>query len=223
MKIALIGYGKMGRLVEEIAQQRGHTICATIRSTNSIDSKSLLDAEACIDFSHPDCVMEHIRQVTSLKKQLVVGTTGWYQHLPEVRALVQKHATGLFYAPNFSVGVNLFLQIIAHAAKLINQFEEYDVGIMESHHQHKVDAPSGTAKAIAQELLKGIKHKQDYPIASVRCGSIPGTHSVLFDSPNDTITLTHEARNREGFARGAVIAAEWLQNKTGLFTMNDLN
>jgi 4-hydroxy-tetrahydrodipicolinate reductase len=240
MRIALIGYGKMGRLVEEIAKEKEHSIVAKIHprspSTKKITAETLRDADLCIDFSNPKYALENIKQVAALGKSLVMGTTGWYDHLDEVKALVEKSKIGFIYSPNFSVGVNLFVKMVGLAAAMINEFDEYDVGGIEMHHNEKVDSPSGTAKALAHEILKHFKRKNsivyetvnrqinpnELQISSLRCGSIPGKHSIIFDSPSDSITLTHEARNREGFASGAVAAAEWLSGKTGFYTIQDM-
>jgi 4-hydroxy-tetrahydrodipicolinate reductase len=224
-KIALIGYGKMGRMVEDVAIQKGHTI---------FSKQDIHLADVCIDFSHPSVVLENIQMVAKAGKNLVVGTTGWYDHINQVQTLVEKTKIGFLYAPNFSIGVHLFLKMVSYAASLINQFDEYDVGVIESHHNKKADSPSGTANAICNVLLQNIDRKKTIvsdgeqispstlQVSSLRCGSIPGTHSVLFDSQADTITLTHQARNREGFARGAVSAAEWLQGKKGFFTLEEM-
>ena len=224
MKIALIGYGKMGRLIEQIALSRGHMITAKISPSlkTKITAQALAAAEVCIDFSHPECVLNNIEQLCHLKKSVVVGTTGWYDNLDQVKNLVQEYSIGLLYAPNFSIGIHLFLQMIIQSAQLIASFPEYDIGITEAHHRHKVDSPSGTAKLIASHLQQNHSKKEECPISSFRCGSIPGTHTVYFDSPVDSITLTHQAHNREGFALGSVQAAEWLIGKKGIFTLNDL-
>ena len=208
MKIALIGHGKMGKMVEKMARERSHEVVAVVDSKSAFD---LNGADVCIDFSHPECVLENIHKSIEQKKNVVVGTTGWYERLPEVEAMVKKHGVGLMYAPNFSIGVYLFGKILAEAAKRLSK---YDVAGIEMHHNKKVDAPSGTALHLAK--IAGCD------FASVRCGSIPGTHTIIFASPIDTITLTHEARNREGFAEGSVVAAEWLNNKTGLFTLEEM-
>lgn len=220
MKIALIGYGKMGRLVESIAIERGHAIVARCAS-KSWDMEALRQADLCIEFSHPDYVIEHIQLLASLKKDLIIGTTGWYDKLDQVEAIVAKEKIGALYAPNFSVGIYLLLEILNYASALINTHEEYDVAGIESHHQKKVDAPSGTAQAIARVIENNIQRVESLPFYSVRCGSIPGTHTILFDSCVDQITITHEARNREGFAKGAVQAAEWVLGKKGLYTFSD--
>lgn len=239
MNIALIGYGKMGRMVEEAAIARGHTIVVKISSTGSVKelgAKSLSQADVCIDFSHPNCILDNIQKVISLGKNLVVGTTGWYEHIDAVKKSVSKSNIGFLYSPNFSIGVHLFLGIVEEAAKLIDSFDEYDVGVFEAHHNQKADSPSGTAKALTDVLLKRMKRKKEIAhdavqgkispdvlhVSSVRCGSIPGTHTVFFDSPADTITVSHQARSREGFARGAIIGAEWLQGKKGFYSIEDL-
>lgn len=239
MKIVLVGYGKMGRMVEDIAIQKGYSIVAKIHSTSSLSSiheTSVKNADICIDFSTPEAAVSNIRKLANLKKNIVVGTTGWYSNLEEVKHIVKENQIGFIYSPNFSLGSYLFKRIVEEAACLINNFEDYDVAGQEIHHNQKVDSPSGTAKSIVNILLEKMKRKTipvyhmiDRPIAShelhfpsLRCGSEPGVHSVLFDSPSDTITLTHQARNREGFARGALTAAEWVIDKQGFFTVDDM-
>jgi len=236
MKIALIGYGKMGQLVEKIAIQRGHTIVSRISQKSPLSKEAIKDSQICIDFSHPEAVLKNVQHVADAGKNLILGTTGWHEHMDSIKTIVSKHQIGFLFSANFSIGVNLFLAIVNEAARLMNEFPDYDVGMVELHHNKKADSPSGTALAIAQKLLANIQRKKhirkDTPearippdalhISSLRCGSIPGTHSVIFDSPADTITLTHEARSREGFALGAVAAAEWLGGKKGFFTIEDM-
>lgn len=237
MKIALIGYGKMGKLIEDIALQKEHTIVAKIHpSSSSIEENQIKQADVCIDFSIPQAALSNIRMLAQLKKNIVMGTSGWYDHLDEVKQIVQNHQIGFLFSPNFSIGVHIFRHIIESAALLINEFEDYDIAGQEIHHNQKLDSPSGTTKSIVYTLLEKIKRKTtpvydliDRAIAphelhfpSIRCGFHPGTHSVIFDSPADTITITHQARNREGFARGAVLAAEWLHGKKGFFTIDDM-
>lgn len=238
MKIGIIGYGKMGKLVESIALQSGHTIEAIIdpkRNHQSISKNSLKNVDVCIDFSHPHAALENIDKITALHIPLVMGTTGWYEHLESIKALIKSRRATLLYSPNFSIGVNLFLKIIEEATVMIDRFDEYDIGGCEIHHRQKADSPSGTSTAIVDVLLNNSKRKttvqynsfdhapksNELHFSSLRTGFNPGMHSVTFDSPVDTITLTHQARSREGFAKGAVHAAEWLKGKIGFFNMND--
>ena len=204
LKIALIGYGKMGRRVEKIALERGHKIT------------SIEEADVCIDFTEPSSVLSTLQKLAPTKKCFVIGTTGWYDELDKVSELVKKYDLALLYAPNFSIGVHLFMEVVAEAAKKYLGTGEYKVAGVEMHHDEKKDAPSGTALGLVKKI------GQPVSFSSVRCGSIPGVHTLIFDSPVDQITLTHEARSRDGFALGAVKAAEWLPGKKGLFTLNDL-
>jgi 4-hydroxy-tetrahydrodipicolinate reductase len=220
MKIALLGYGKMGRLIEELAVAQGHQIvCRAGR--DFIHWEEILCADVCIDFSHAEGVIEHLRQCGLRGKNLVIGTTGWEAHLEEARSLAADHGIGVLYAPNFSLGVHLFLKMVSYAAALMNPFAEYAVAGIEWHHAAKRDAPSGTALEMARCLKKSIDRIDEVNLTSVRLGSIPGTHVVIFDSFCDTISISHEARNREGFAKGAVSAARWLIGKQGYYTLED--
>lgn len=221
MKIALIGNGKMGKLIEELALSQGHEIVLKI-SRQGPSIKELSSVDVGIDFSHSSGVLNNIRAFASQKKPLVIGTTGWDEHLSEAKKVVEKSGIGCVYSPNFSIGVQAFLQIVAYAAQLINPFHEYDVGGIEIHHRQKLDSPSGTAKAIAKQIAQQMQRPHALEFASVRCGHVPGTHTIEFDSPHDTITLSHQARNREGFAKGALKAAEWIVDKKGFYTMEDL-
>jgi 4-hydroxy-tetrahydrodipicolinate reductase len=218
LTFGLIGYGKMGRMVEAAAGEKGHNTVILRELTPA----SVQSVDVAIDFTHPDVAMDHLRQLASLKKSLVMGTTGWYDQLETAKRIVEGSGIGFFYAPNFSIGVHLFMKVVKEAARLINHYPDYDVAGFESHHNQKADSPSGTAKALKGLLERNMQRKRDVPMASLRVGSVPGTHSIIFDSPADTISLTHTARNREGFARGAVTAAEWLKEKKGFFTMEDL-
>lgn len=224
MKLALIGYGNMGKLLHNIAETQGHSVVAICHSKNPLSlpssQEAVVQADICLDFSTPNEVLEHINILAKLNKSIVVGTTGWTEHLANVEKIVKKTGIGLLHSPNFSLGVALFLNIIKKTAQLMAPFPQYEVAGVEMHHNKKKDCPSGTAKAIEQEL--SAHYLQLPPFSSVRVGNIPGTHSVIFDSSEDTITLTHAARNREGFAQGALIAAEWLQGKKGVFTLHDL-
>lgn len=220
MKIALIGYGKMGQMIEKIAISRGHVIIARINS-NQWDMNALQSADTCIEFTQPDCVLENIQKLAELKKEVVIGTTGWHDKVNEIQSIVKKNQIGALYSSNFSIGINLLIEILAHASKVMDAFDEYDIAGVDYHHNKKKDSPSGTAMEIAKTIEKNMKRIDKVPFSSIRCGSIPGTHTVLFDSPCDTISITHEARNREGFALGAIQAAEWLRGKKGLYTFAD--
>lgn len=208
MKIALLGYGKMGKMVETLAPSRKHFIVPFDQ------------AEMCIEFTHPDAVLKNISEAASQGKSLVVGTTGWFHNLEEAHKIVEKYQVGMLYSPNFSIGMALFSKIVKETAQLMRAFTNYDVSAIEYHHKHKVDSPSGTAKHLEKILHESLN--REVPFTAIRSGNYPGTHTIQFDSLADTITLTHEARNREGFALGSIIAAEWLQGKRGVFTLNDM-
>ncbi|MBN1327764.1 MAG: 4-hydroxy-tetrahydrodipicolinate reductase [Candidatus Cloacimonetes bacterium] len=238
LKIALIGYGQMGHLVDQLAESQNCRVIARIdpHLKTSINKASLLDAEVCIDFSQPDCLLDNIRKIASLKKNIVVGTTGWFEHLPEVQDLVDSNHTALLYGSNFSVGMNIFFQIVAYSSSLISGLPEYDVFGLELHHNKKLDSPSGTAKKLAEIITSQNSRKQkhqfdrverriepeEFHLASIRAGAIPGTHLIGFDSYADTIELKHTARNREGFALGALKAAQWIKDKKGLFCFDQI-
>ncbi len=204
MKIRLFGSGKMGKMVAQVAQTQGRQV---------VDE--MLNADICIDFSHPEVVIDHVKQCCEHHKNLVIGTTGWDAHLHEVRELVTHNGIGVLYAPNFSLGVHLFLKILEHSAQLMNHFVEYAVAGVEFHHATKKDAPSGTALDMCRRVEQAIDRIDKLDITAVRVGSIPGKHLVLFDSPFDTISICHEARSREGFAQGALKAVKWLIGKSG--------
>ncbi|PIN85621.1 MAG: 4-hydroxy-tetrahydrodipicolinate reductase [Candidatus Diapherotrites archaeon CG11_big_fil_rev_8_21_14_0_20_37_9] len=242
MKIALIGYGKMGKMVEAKALDRGHKIVSIIdpkeeKATHrEISEESLSGANVCIDFTHPLVVVENINKVSGFGKNIVVGTTGWYDQLDSVKEEIDLNKTGLIYASNFSVGMNILFKLTEYAAKIFDNFSDYDVAGIEYHHNKKADSPSGTAKSLAEIIQENIARKKrinydkidrkieddELHFASLRVGSVPGTHKILFDSNADTVELSHTARNREGFALGAVIAAEWINKKIGVYTINDL-
>lgn len=242
MNIAVIGYGKMGHEIEKAARAKGIKVASIIDANdedathNEINEKSMKNVDVCIDFTSPDAVIENIKKTAKFKKNIVVGTTGWNNEMDEARNIVQKNNIGLIYASNFSIGVNVFFKIIENASKIIDKLEDYDVYGYELHHSKKMDSPSGTAKTIGEILIKNIKRKNkllfekidrkieanELHFASVRAGAIPGTHVVGFDSSADTIELKHIARSREGFATGAIMAAQWLQNKKGFYDIGDM-
>ena len=242
VKIALIGYGKMGMEVEQVARKGGHVIAARIDPasdvavTSEISSQTIGSANVCIEFTHPEAAFGNIEKVVRLQKPLVVGTTGWYQHLPAITEIVLEERTGLVYAPNFSLGVNLFYRVAAVAARLFHRFEQYDVCGSEAHHRLKVDSPSGTARKLSEIVLEHFPRKkrvvvdslnraivpEEFHLVSLRAGHFPGTHSLAFDSAADTIELTHTARSRAGFAAGALLAAEWVVNRQGVYTFEQV-
>jgi len=261
MKVVLVGYGKMGRLLEALLVKKGSQVVAVVdpyytkeyaaeatpggalvyasleSALNGAAGKSLKDAEVVIEFTKPDSAFDNLLFLTKEKIPTVTGTTGWFDRLPEMSRAVSDAEASLLWSSNFSLGVNLFFRIAASAAKLIDPFAEYDVGGVESHHNKKADSPSGTAKTLVERVLANMSRKKtavyemlerppvadELHYASVRVGSVPGTHSLFFDSAADTIEITHTARSREGFAAGAVLAAQWLieKKRTGVFTMDD--
>lgn len=225
MKIALLGYGKMGQLVEEEAHAKGHKIIARFsRQLGTLQERKdeLNQADLAIDFSQTASVLPHLKICLELNKPIVIGTTGWDEQLHIAQEMVIKSNGSCLYAPNFSIGVYLFQQIANYAASLLQPFQEYDVAGIEYHHREKLDKPSGTAKALSRNLLKHMPRINDLHFSSVRCGHIPGTHTLHFDSQFDALTLTHEARNRQGFAQGAIAAAEWLLPRQGFFSIDEM-
>jgi 4-hydroxy-tetrahydrodipicolinate reductase len=240
MNIALIGYGKMGREIEQIALQRGHTILFKI----DVDNKEVLQSEefkmvdVAIEFTSPHSAVSNIKDCLANGVAIVVGSTGWYNELPEVKKYCEEHSGGVFYASNFSLGVNIFFELNKRLAQLMQMAEGYDVEVTEIHHTAKLDAPSGTAITIAEGLLGNYPAKKqwisvegdntveakedDLIIKSLRIDPAPGTHTVEYKSVVDRIEITHEAFSRKGFATGAVLAAEYLQGKKGVYTMADL-
>lgn len=225
MKIALLGYGKMGRLIEKAALLKGHEITARISrqlGATQENQEKLEKADVAIDFSHPACVISNLEFCLKIEKPLIIGTTGWEEQLTLAKSMVERMKGSCLYAPNFSIGVYLFKQIVAYAATLFQPLKNYDVGGLEYHHKQKVDSPSGTAKNLEQTLLQNMPRVKDFKFSSIRCGHFPGTHTLYFDSSVDTVTLSHEARNREGFAQGAILAAEWILSKRGFFSIDDM-
>jgi 4-hydroxy-tetrahydrodipicolinate reductase len=239
--IALIGYGKMGREIELAAGEQGFNIKTIVDIHYSghsvpINASTLAGVDVCIEFTTPEAVIDNIRSCARCKKDLVVGTTGWFDRLDEARAIVAEMGIGLIYAANFSLGVHLFRKIVAYAGTLFNAHAQYDVAVHEQHHRMKKDAPSGTAYTLAQTLLGTIERKKrlavDRPaqeiapeelhVSSTRIGAVPGMHQVLFDSAADTIELTHTARSRRGLADGSLVAASWIHGRKGLFTIEDM-
>ena len=241
MNIALIGHGKMGKEVEQVAKEKGLKVVFIFTEENNtgglgITPDSLNGVDVCIDFSMPKSVLDNIESVAECGKSIVVGTTGWYDKLEQVKKLVKEKKIGFLYASNFSLGVNIFSQVVTDASRLFDKYSDYDVSIHEVHHKGKADSPSGTALSLGSavlhsskrktEILHETSHGQIKPhqlhITSTRVGHVTGTHTVLFDSESDSIELVHRAKNRRGFALGAVVAAEWLKGKKGFYTMRDV-
>lgn len=239
MKIALIGYGKMGKAIEQIAIERGHEIILKVnRSTSNWDNE-LHKADVAIEFTQPDAALENFNTILSKNIPLITGTTGWNNELYKVKKVVDDYDGSFLYASNFSIGVNLFFEINRLVAEIMNPHSEYTVEIDETHHTQKLDAPSGTAISIAQEIISSQQNdkgwycpqskengapnkEQDIKINAHRIENVPGTHLVSYISDIDTIQLVHEAKSRKGFALGAVVAAEFLINKKGVYTMKDV-
>ena len=227
MRIALIGYGKMGREIEKAALERGHEIVSIIDIDNQEDFDSpafLSSTEVAIEFSRPEAAYANYRKCFERHIPVVAGTTGWLKHLDEVKKICLEQGQTFFYASNYSLGVNLFFALNRHLAKMMNRFPAYDVHIEDIHHIHKLDAPSGTAITLAEGIVENIdrKNRDTLAIESKREGEVVGTHEIVYDSDADIISIRHEAKSRKGFALGAVLAAEFICGKTGVFTMNDL-
>jgi len=229
MKIALLGYGKMGKVIERIALERGHEIVLKKTEENSFDG--LLDADVAIDFSVPTAAVQNISECLHHNIPIVSGTTGWLEHYDDMTSLCTSKNGAFIYGSNFSLGVNLFFELNAHLAKIMSRFNQYEVSMEEIHHTQKLDKPSGTAITLAQNIIKE-KNLSSWSIENPnenelfidvkRIDSVPGTHSISYTSEVDTIEITHTAHNRDGFALGAVIASEWLINKKGIYTMKDV-
>ena len=224
--LAIVGYGKMGRLIEGLAPEYGFEVRLTLDIHNNaeyegITTENFRGIAAAIDFSVPAVVPENIRRISALGVNLVVGTTGWLERLPEVRGAIERAGTGLVWSPNFSIGMQAFSRIVAEAARLISKESLYESWAWEIHHSTKKDAPSGTLIQLVEQM-KRAGYERRIDIASNRAGSIPGTHEIGFDSAADTITLRHTARSREGFARGALKAAQWVIGKRGLFEFAEI-
>ncbi len=239
MKIALIGYGKMGQEIEQVvADSKIHEIISVSfrKSSDSLDLAGIKTSDVAIDFTSPEIVMDNIREVSNLGINMVVGTTGWYDQIEEVESLVKKSGTGLIYTPNFGIGTNIFFKLVALAARLTSKYDNYDVYGYEVHHKDKKDSPSGTALKAAQEIMDNFPNKKrlqtgrldrkiepdELHFASVRGGRNPGMHEVVFDSEGDSIDISVQNHSRRGYAQGAVVAAEYIIEKKGFYNFSDV-
>ena len=248
MNIALIGYGKMGHMIEQIARERGHNIVSIIDVDNQqdFDSPEFASADVAIEFTSPTAAYGNYLRAWKAGVKVVSGSTGWMKdHEADVRRMCSEEGKTLFWASNFSIGVAIFSAVNRYLAKIMNSFPQYDVRMEETHHVHKLDAPSGTAITLAEEILDGLDRKTSWvkgrqqladgtveganecapselPIESIRRGEVPGIHSVIYDSEADCITITHDAHSRKGFALGAVLAAEYTLEYSGLLTIGDM-
>ena len=248
MKIALIGYGKMGKTIEKIALERGHEIVSIIDINNreELDGDAFKSADVAIEFTAPHVAYDNCVAAMNAGVKVVSGSTGWYQqHESEMREMCEKKGKTLFWSSNFSLGVAIFSAVNKYLAKIMNRFPDYSVHMEETHHRHKLDAPSGTAITLAEGILENIDRKDawvmgnltnpdgtitkgeaprnnELAINAIRRDEVPGIHSITYDSPADTITITHDAHNRSGFALGAVLAAEFVEKNTGMLGMKDL-
>jgi 4-hydroxy-tetrahydrodipicolinate reductase len=225
-KLAIVGYGKMGRLIEQLAPQYDFEVVLKLDEFNNADGAGLTAAnfrgvDAAIDFSIPAAVPANVEGIAKLGVSLVVGTTGWLDHLQRVKRAVEAGGIGLVWAPNFSIGVHVFFKLVAEAARLFDKEPEYGSWAWEIHHSAKKDAPSGTLLKLVDEMKKA-GYTRPIDVGSNRAGAIPGTHEIGFDSAADTITLRHTARSREGFARGALKAAQWVVGKKGFHEFGDI-
>ncbi|MDZ4702983.1 MAG: 4-hydroxy-tetrahydrodipicolinate reductase [Saprospiraceae bacterium] len=235
MNIALIGYGKMGKTIERLALAAGHSVVLIIdqNNTGDLNAARLKAVDVAIEFSRPESAFDNICRCLEAGVPVICGTTGWLDRLREVKALCESRKGAFLFASNFSIGVNLFFALNRQLARLMANYPQYEPGLLEIHHIHKLDAPSGTAITLAEDLIANHPKKQkwvntvsDVPdelsILSERIGEMPGTHEVHYASSIDTITIRHEAHSREGFAQGALVAAEWIVGKTGCFEMPDV-
>lgn len=235
MKIALVGYGKMGKAIEQIARERGHEIVSIIDINNPQDfaSEAFRSADVAIEFTSPATAYGNYLKCFEAGVPVVSGTTGWLDKMPEIKRMCAEEGKTFFYASNFSIGVNIFFAVNKYLAKIMNNFPSYDVRMTEVHHVHKLDAPSGTAITLAEGILENIDRKErwtlntaeaptDLPIQAIREGEVPGIHEITYESDADIISIKHDAKSRAGFALGAVLAAEFTAGKKGFLGMSDM-
>lgn len=245
MKIAIIGYGKMGHMIEEAAKRRGHEVVSIIDKDNhsDFDSEAFRSADCAIEFSTPDTAVDNILNAFRQGVSVVCGTTGWTSRMPEIEEACRKARTGFLWSSNYSVGVNIFMAVNRYLASIMDKFPEYTPHMVETHHIHKLDHPSGTAITLAEEIENAVSRvggwqepgadgksmrnplKPDAPLMEldhIRSGEVPGIHTIVWDSDVDSIMITHSAKSRAGFALGAVMAAEWLAGRTGVHTIGEV-
>lgn len=237
MRIAIFGYGKMGKEIERQALNRGLSVDLKIDiDTPPVTSEQRKNVDVVIHYANAKTIIEDLTPWADAKKPIIIGTTGWQEKLSDIKALVEKNQIGLVYASNFSLGVNIFFQLVKTSSQIMNRFEDYDAFVQEIHHKNKLDSPSGTAISIGQIILQNLERKKELlnetshgkiapeqlHISSVRGGAVVGTHVLTFDSLADSIEIKHTAKDRSGFALGTLLAAEWIQGKKGLFTMDDV-
>jgi len=225
-RLAIIGYGKMGRLIEELAPGYGFTVALKLDEFNNtsyegVTAENFRGIDVAVDFSIPAAVVENVERISALGVNIVVGTTGWTEHVDRVKAAVRKNGIGLVWSPNYSIGVNVFARVVAETARLLANEPEYGAWAWEIHHATKKDAPSGTLLKLIDEMTRA-GYSRAIDVSSNRAGAHPGTHEIGFDSAADTITLRHVARGREGFARGALKAAKWVVGKKGFHEFREI-
>jgi len=226
MKLAIVGYGKMGKLIEQLAPQYDFEVALKLDEYNNaagegITAENFRGVDVAVEFSIPSAVVENVERLAALGVNTVVGTTGWAEHFNRVKAAVEKHGVGLVWSPNYSVGMNVFFRLVSQAARLLASEPEYGAWGWEIHHSTKKDAPSGTLLKLVEEMRRA-GYQRPVDTASNRAGAHPGTHEIGFDSAADTITLRHVARGREGFARGALKAAQWVVGKRGIYEFSQI-
>jgi 4-hydroxy-tetrahydrodipicolinate reductase len=235
-KIAIIGYGSMGKEIEKATITRGFQITNIFEIDNPLNENEKYDFDVAVDFTYPDSVVENVKKLCYLKKNIVLGTTGWQNNSDELKKYVNDSGIGLVYGSNFSIGMQMFSWLTEYASKLVNKIEDYDISLQEIHHKRKKDSPSGSALSLAQIILKEVSRKnkimsetahsaiepEALHVSSARVGEITGTHTIMMDSKADTIELIHRAKNRSGFAEGALLAAEWINGKNGFFDFKDI-
>lgn len=220
LRLAIIGPGKMGKAVADVARASGIDVVATLGAGARITAESLSGADVAIEFTEPDAAAANVRACVLAGCPVVVGTTGWYGELPEITRLVSERGGAVVWAPNFSLGVHAVARIVRRAAEIFASIPSFDAALVETHHAAKIDAPSGTARMLQEKFAEG--SGREVPITSVRVGAVPGTHTLILDGGFEQIVISHEARDRRVFAEGALVAAKWVIGRRGVFTLDDV-